>query len=120
MAKSMKTNQQFSEQFKGRKPPKKFIPIGDRVAVWPHVVRETAGGLLLPDNAASPDQSCTATVIAVGPLCKQVKEGDQVIVADMIPTSVVNQTGDNYLVLQEGLITGVLNPKEDMESKQNE
>ena len=57
---------------------KQFTPVGDRVVFKPHKPRQLHAGLVLPDDTML--FSPTGTVVAVGPDCKQIKEGDVVAV----------------------------------------
>lgn len=64
---------------------KQFTPVGDRVVAKAHKPRQLHAGLVLPEDSMV--FSPVGTVIAVGPECKQVKEGDVVVVD---PSTVMN------------------------------
>lgn len=58
---------------------KTFTPMGDFVAVETYIFSKTEKGLILPSGVEDPFRCCTSRVVAVGPECKQVKEGDIVL-----------------------------------------
>jgi co-chaperonin GroES (HSP10) len=72
------------------------------------VKRETAKGLVLPDNTKLQDlpevQRCL--VIAVGPDCKWVKEGDEVITYN--DAMAMRHCGNMTVLLREEHITGIV------------
>jgi len=58
---------------------KLFDPIGDRVALERIPVESTPGGIIMPGNVTKGREINKSWVVAVGPDCKQVREGDLVI-----------------------------------------
>ncbi len=86
---------------------KTFTPFGDQVVVWVHRKDETEAGLLLPDGVADPDRTPTCTVIAVGPNCKQIKEGDELVLPNATQGIVMCHGGSGRLVLfKEEMVFG--------------
>lgn len=92
-------------------PPNVFKPVGDLVAVHMHPVAENEVGILLPDGSENPKQTNICTVVAVGPKCTQVKDGDRVFLQQAMCT-IISHKGKKYIVLKEELICGVLNEGE--------
>lgn len=92
-------------------PPKAFTPVGDLVALHMHPVTENEVGILLPDGSENPKQTNLCTVVAAGPLCKQVKDGDKVFIHQALAT-IISHKGYKYIVIEEKLIAGVLNEGE--------
>jgi chaperonin GroES len=66
---------------------------------------KTASGFYLPDNAK--EKPKTATVVAVGPACKQVKVGDRVIMKAYTSTDVKVGKDDYMLVKEEDVLATV-------------
>lgn len=56
----------------------KLEPLGERVVVKPKVI-EKIGLIHVPDDSMEKRNSLQGTVVAVGPDCEWVKEGDQVL-----------------------------------------
>ncbi len=91
-----------------KSPPKKrFIPIDDLVALHVHRVDATEQGVILPDIAQGMWSTPTATVIAIGPNVKQVKEGDVVLVNPSTPVSQIKFGREDYAVIHEKHIIGI-------------
>lgn len=104
----MGTNNAIPFDLVRRPPTKKFTPVGNRVALHVYQHHETPGGLALPDSASGSWESVRALVIAVGPDVTQVKEGDLVLTAGNTHCQKVRYKGDEYIVLPENQITGVV------------
>ncbi len=89
-------------------PPckKTFQPIRDIVALQVHRVSETEGGLMLADGSVDTREFLTATVIACGPECKWVKEGDVILVASSVQgvAGKHGSSGRQTLVREESLL----------------
>ena len=94
----------------------KIKPLGDRVIVKPMAAEEkTKGGIILPDTAK--EKPIEGTVIAVGPgretdegkeIKMYVKEGNKVLYGKYSGTE-VNIEGDEYLIMRESDIFGIVN-----------
>ena len=74
-------------------------PLGDRVVATPEKVEtKTASGLYLPDNAQ--EKPVSASVVAVGPDAKAVKEGDKIIYKEYSTTE-LKLADTSYLIIKE-------------------
>lgn len=95
-------------------PKKRFVPVGDQVAIHVYLMTETQGGVLLPDRAAEGGdwRSPMGLVVAVGPDVKQIKEGDKVVLHPSTVAMKVRFQGDEYIVLSESKVCGVVLPEE--------
>ena len=97
----------------GKPVIKTYQPHPDMVAVQVHRLDETEGGLLLADRqgtqdnpvsatekmgAKDPNRCPTGTVIAVGSGCDWIKEGDDVLIADGAPGTIVIHGGSGAVV----------------------
>ena len=90
-------------------------PIGDRVLVQPLEEQETKkGGIIIPDSAKEKPQE--GKVIAVGTgktddsgkkIPFEVKKGDKVLISKYGGTE-VKINGENYLIMREDDILGVI------------
>lgn len=90
---------------------KTFVPFGDLIAVKVYQDSETGGGLALPFGSPDPFKTVTAVVVAAGPLCKQVKEGDVILVNAQVAACKVYHGGSGeVVVLPEKNIFGVALP----------
>jgi co-chaperonin GroES (HSP10) len=89
-------------------PQKRFIPVGDRVALHVYKQTETEGGVLIPDNAKTDYQTPRCRVIAVGPDVKQVKEGDTVLVYGDVAARKVYWKDEEWVVCHEKDLAGVV------------
>ena len=93
----------------------KIRPLDDRVVVEPIEAEETtAGGIVLPDSAK--EKPAEGIVISTGPgkvaengkvIALDVKKGDQVLFSKYSGTE-VNIDGNDYLLMREDEILGVL------------
>lgn len=85
---------------------KTFEPGRNFVALELFIIEETEGGIILPNGAEDPCNAMTARVVAVGPDCKQFKEGDIIIGTpgtQMIPIA-HGGSGRVYLVEERQLL----------------
>jgi co-chaperonin GroES (HSP10) len=87
---------------------KTFTPLGRKVAIYVYRVDKTEAGVLIPEVAQDTVRTLKAKVIACGPECKQVKEGDIVLVNEGTNMSSVNHCGHNLKLLMEEWIQGVV------------
>lgn len=92
-------------------PIKKFIPTANLLALHVHPGKESDSGLVMPDGTQTPDQSPLSTVIAAGPECKWIKEGDVVITNHNLMIVHVWHQGMRYTIAEESQITGVIIPE---------
>lgn len=94
-------------------PKKTYTPIGCLVALHPHPQETTPAGLVFPDGSKAGGgvkgvrEADTATVIAVGPDCKQVKAGDVVFFAQEVLAQRVVVGGELTLLVREDHLGGV-------------
>ena len=92
-----------------------ITPLADRVIVEPAAAEEkTAGGIIIPDTAKEKPQR--GKIIAVGPGKMldngkrgemNVKKGDEVLYAKYTGNE-IEIDGENYVILHEGDILGVI------------
>ncbi|THB77088.1 MAG: co-chaperone GroES [Desulfobulbaceae bacterium] len=93
----------------------KIRPLNDRILVQRLEEEEkTAGGIIIPDSAK--EKPAEGKVVAVGPgklsdsgerVALQVKEGDVVLFSKYGGTD-VKLDGENYLIMREDDVLGVL------------
>lgn len=91
------------------KPARAFYtPYGDQVAVqvW-DASGVTEAGIELPDVSRQHHETALATVVAVGPECKQVKAGDVVLLASQTPAINVFSQGAKLTQIMEKYVVGV-------------
>lgn len=76
-----------------------ITPLADRVVAQREVAKQqTASGLFLPDNAK--EKPVFATVVAVGPDVKQLKNGDKIVYKEYSTTELkINDV--EYLIVKE-------------------
>mgnify|MGYP000221116608 CR=1 FL=1 len=80
-------------------------PLHDRVIVKRTAEEETtAGGIIIPDSAKEKPQG--GEVLAVGPECQTLKNGDTVLFAKYAGTEFASN-GDDLLIMREDDILGV-------------
>lgn len=86
-----------------------FEPIGCLVAVQLTQVKQTRGGLIVPDTAA-PDayEAVTGRVVSVGKDCKYLKRGDYVIGLVVSPGQTIVWQGWKVFMTREDHILGKL------------
>ncbi len=88
--------------------PLPFQPIGKFVAIRVHKVNETPGGIVVPDTARDDAyQTPTATVLATGPDCKQVKVGDVVVAPASQPCYRIKRGRVEFILINEEHLFGV-------------
>lgn len=76
-----------------------LTPLGDRVvAIKDEPQQKTASGLYLPENAK--EKTTVATVKAVGPDVKTLKNGDRVVYKEYSTTE-LKVDGTEYLIVKE-------------------
>ena len=84
----------------------KFKPLKERVFVsYSGELEKTAGGLFVPDTAKEKPQR--GTIEAIGSDVKSVKVGD-VILFDKYSGSKITLDGQEYLILKEEDILGII------------
>ncbi len=86
---------------------KSFTPIGDFVAFRPRKVKP-AGQILVVGDDNNLYQNALATAIAVGPLCKQIKEGDLCIFRKGTLADNLWHDSMNYVLIKEGDVCGII------------
>ena len=92
-------------------PLKKFTPNGNLVALYNYPTKPTDAGIVLPDGSGAINQSPLALVVACGPDCKYVKEGDTVLLGHTTPQiAMVFHQKSTYWIVNEVHITGVVDP----------
>ena len=92
---------------KSQVPKKTYTPIGCLVALYMYAQGETAGGVVLPEGVQDPSESVRCLVIAVGPDCKWVKEGDEVILGNSPPLA-CSHAGQKTLLTREDNLAGII------------
>ncbi len=96
--------------FNADKPTQKtFTPLGKMVAV--NLVADASGnttehGLIMPDKTAWKTVVCR--VVAVGPSCEFVKEGNIILVSPEVQMRIVRYAGDEVLLLHEEQAYGIV------------
>jgi co-chaperonin GroES (HSP10) len=94
----------------GKVPPKSFTPGKNLIAVYKHPTPQVSdGGVALTERASQSYRSMVFTVIATGPECKQVKEGDTIIILPEERPFPVKLGGDSWLVFPEEAVMGIMN-----------
>lgn len=91
-------------------PRKRFMPVGNNVAIHLFKIQETQGGVMLPDAAAEGGDWRTPVglVIAIGPDVKWVKEGDKVLGHPSTAVMKVRLPPDEYVVVAEDNLAGIM------------
>ena len=87
---------------------KTFIPFGDLIAVLPFEHEGKERGLIMPDEAKGSVVIPRGEVIAAGPECKQVKEGDLVLISNDRPGARFSNDGYEYLMFREAAVWGII------------
>jgi hypothetical protein len=92
------------------RPKKKtFQPLFSWLVLDPEVKDVSEGGIVMPDGVAPPDRGLVAKVLAAGPECKWVREGDTVITGGKTMGVAIAYGGSaQVLCVQEELIVGVV------------
>lgn len=81
-------------------------PLGDYVVATQEAAQtKTASGLFLPDNAG--EKPKIATVVAVGPMVKDVKTGDKIIFGGYSNTDVKIEGVEYMLIRQENIFATI-------------
>jgi len=96
-------------------PPKRFTPVGNKIAIHVFDAPELASGLVMPDGSEGSWESVRARVIAVGPDVKQVKEGDLILTAANAPIQKVRYDGLEYCLLPENIVSAVVDKEYEKE-----
>lgn len=94
-------------QVKKPLPRKTYTPFSSYVALHVHHHSETDGGIVLPDNAQTPNTPI-CTVIAVGPDVQQIKVGQKVLVGHNVMGTKVRHAGQETVVVEGKHILGVV------------
>lgn len=95
-------------------PKRTYTPIGCLVALHLYEVRETPGGLLMPDGTKQDAfQTPVSLVIACGPDCKWVKPGMRVLAANNAVAQIVIHKGQKTVLLREDHLSGIEDPDKD-------
>ena len=93
----------------------KFMPLFDNILVKPpDVVDVSPGGIYLPDSVKDRQVSTEGIVIAVGPDCEVVVEGDEVMYGQYVGVD-ITLNDKKYSIIKEGDLLGIL--KNDEEEK---
>lgn len=92
-----------------RRPGKKrFTPVRDLISIFiinPN--QTTPSGLALPEAQRETYVVPSILALAVGPDCKFVKEGDQIVIGNAMAKEFMFQ-GDTYMVIEEKFVVGVV------------
>lgn len=107
----------------GSVPEKTFQPFGSFIAL--HAIRKatTDSGIVLPSGEGINQaifETEVALVVACGPLCVQVKEGDVVLVGHDRPVLPTIHRGNKTFVLREDMVTGIVKTREQLEEMARE
>lgn len=100
-------------------PNKTFQPFGTFIAI--HALRKatTESGIVLAPSGEGIRQTIfeteTALVIACGPMCVQVKEGDVVLVGSDKPVLPTIHKDNKTFVIREDMVTGIVKTAEQLE-----
>lgn len=84
-----------------------FKPTRDWLVLPYQKQSETEGGILLTDSAAHTLRSNVLKVLAAGPKCEMVKEGDIVMVHPTSEGLIINIEDEQYVMVNEFMICGV-------------
>lgn len=96
-------------------PVKTFQPFGVFVCIHDLTPKATPGGLVMPDGSGIRTgvlETNVALVIACGPECKQVKEGDVVLIGQEVRVLSVIHKGNKTFLIREDHISGVVKTTE--------
>lgn len=86
---------------------KGFTPLRDWVVFDIPVLNKTASGIIVPDTAKIPMHNIVK-VLAVGPQCEMVKEGQTVLVHPSSPPLIIELDGKDYACVNEFQVVGIL------------
>lgn len=96
------------KKLEARKPgEKRFIPVRDLVSIFVPTLDETPSGLKLPQSHRETYVVPAVLVLAVGPDCKYVKEGNWIVIGNAMAKEFMFQ-GDTYMVIEEKFVVGVV------------
>lgn len=90
------------------KTVKTFVPFGSLIAILPFKCPDMESGLVMPDGSKGSIDIPRAEVIAVGPDCKHVREGDIVLIAHDKPGARFRNAGFNYQLFREDAVWGII------------
>jgi chaperonin GroES len=72
--------------------------VADRVVCIRHEpLDKTEGGIIIPDSFQKKDKR--ATIVSVGPLCKEVQVGDTIVL--LRPGTEIEHEGKEYTIVRE-------------------
>ena len=91
-----------------RDVPKLFQPAGQVIVTEKLEMRDEQ--IIVPDTVEKTWETPILRVIAVGPDCKVVKEGDYIVYPNGGPAGKIFFQGYQYLLVNEDSIAGVINP----------
>nr|ASN63557.1 co-chaperonin GroES [uncultured virus]ASN63603.1 co-chaperonin GroES [uncultured virus] len=86
----------------------KFQPLRDWVVFNIPNIEKTDSGIIVPDQAKPSMTSNIVEVLAAGPDCKMVKEGDTVLVHPESPALVINVHSKEYACVNEFQVVGIV------------
>ena len=95
-------------------PKKTYMPFGSFIAIHVLKAAEVPGDILLPERGGdvvgvvTGKEVTRALVIACGPECKQVKEGDIVLLAQEVRALVCIHQGHKTNLIREDNIGGIV------------
>jgi chaperonin GroES len=83
-----------------------LVPLADYVVAQQEAAQtKTASGLFLPDNTG--EKPKIATVVAAGPLAKEVKTGDKIIFGGYSNTDIKIEGVEYMLIKQENIFATI-------------
>ncbi len=88
-----------------------FQPTRDWVVLPLKKKNKTDAGIILGEAAAKSLQSNILPVVAAGPNCERIKEGDVVMVHPTSEGLVINLDEGDFVMVNEFMICGVIPPK---------
>lgn len=86
----------------------KFQPTRDWLVLPYQKQNETEAGILLSDAAAHTLRTNILEVLAAGPKCEMVKEGDTVMVHPTSEGLIIDLDGKQYVMVNEFMICGIV------------
>jgi co-chaperonin GroES (HSP10) len=102
-----------------------FTPLADKVLCQAQKVKlVSGGGLIMPDGTSNASKvgmdlftyGCSL-VIAVGPLCREIKAGDVVVHMFGVPCGMLVWQGETYMLTREYSIVGVVGNHQELKAK---
>ena len=88
--------------------PKLFQPVGQVIVAEKLEMKDEQ--IIVPDTVEKSWETPVLRVIAVGPECKVVKEGDYVVYPNGGPAGKIFFHGYQYILVNEDSVAGVINP----------